>query len=156
METISNLWMGWKIWCQHGFTWVFFPSQNYPACISAHSGGKGPLPNVPLSHGEATVAPPVFGQKQTSDSVSHTLPHSIPRLGTYPHQVFHFQPEEISNKLHLWIPQKGITPKSRPQLVSGRENQLRPNSELLQWDPVPVGLCHPRASRSPRPVKSIY
>lgn len=28
--------MGWKIWCQHGFAWVFSPSQNHPACIAMH------------------------------------------------------------------------------------------------------------------------
>lgn len=28
--------MGWKIWCHHGFAWVFFPSQNHPACMTMH------------------------------------------------------------------------------------------------------------------------
>lgn len=126
-------------------------SQPEPSCLyhNAHRGGKGLSPSMQLSHGAAAVA---RGEHQAVLPMPFLTPSSYPKLTLTRHFISSLERPAAH---HPWIPQMGITPKSRPQIARGRENQLRPNSEPLQWDPEPA-RCHPsHASRLPRPVESM-
>lgn len=92
-EPLISRWNG-----KFGASMVLIPfPQSEPSCLrhNTHSRGNRPLSKIQLSHGETTLTS-AFGQKGASDSDFHTLSHSIPLLISYPHQVFHFQPEEAA------------------------------------------------------------
>lgn len=154
METVSNVYVGRKNRYEDGFTWVFFHSQNHPACIalclleerSCHSVcncliGQQLWHLLPLARGEHQVVCSTLFLTPSPCSIFILIGHFILSL-------------ERSAVDHPWIPWKGNTPKSLSQLARGRENQLRSNGEPLQWDPAPAGRRQPHASRLPRPVDS--
>lgn len=109
METVSNVYVGRKNWYEDGFTWVFFHSQNHPACIalclveeeSCHSV-RDCLIGQQLWH----LLPLARGDHQVVCSTLFLTPSPCPMFILIGHFILSLERSAVD---HSWIPWKGTT-----------------------------------------------